>query len=222
MPQPSCCRFDYDTVFDERGARRELATYRRKGPTGHTARLLGELVREGVAGATLLDIGGGIGIVQHELLEAGATSSVDIDFSQPYLLVAREEAERRGLAEREVHRYGNFAEIAGQVDAADIVTLDRVICCYPDMHALVEASAAHARRAIGLVFPVDRWWLRAAATLVNAGLWVTRQAYRVHVHATREVDAIIRAHGFERRAHERGLIWQSMVYRRIAANAVAG
>lgn len=217
MPQPSCCRVDYDALFDARDARRQLAAYRRDGPAAHTARLLRGLLREGVTGATLLDIGGGIGTVQHELLEAGAASAVDVDFSHPYLEAAREEAERRGLAHRETHRYGNFAEIAGEIDPADIVTLDRVICCYPDMRALVEASAGHARRLIGLVFPVDRWWIRAGATLVNAALRVARQGYRIHVHATRDVDAIIRGHGFERRSHERGLFWQSIVYARVAA-----
>lgn len=216
MPQPSCCRVDYDALFDDRDARRQLEDYRRNGPARHTQRLLDAIVAEGVGGATLLDIGGGIGAIQHELLAAGAATSVDVDFSRPYLAAARLEAERRGLGERELHRYGNFVELAEEVEAADIVTLDRVICCYPEMRELVGASVGHARRLYGLVFPVDRWWIRIGAGTVNAVLRVTRQAFRLHVHRTAEVDALVRAHGFERRTHERGLFWQSILYRRVA------
>ena len=215
MPQPGCCRVDYDALFDDRDAQRQLDDYRRNGPARHTQRLLDAIVAEGVAGATLLDIGGGIGAIQHELLAAGAATSVDVDFSRPYLAAARIEAERRGLAERESHRYGNFVDVANEVEAADVVTLDRVICCYPDMRALVGSSVAHARKVYGLVFPVDRWWIRLGAAMVNAVLRVTRQGYRVHVHRTADVDALVRSGGFEPRTHERGLIWQSLVYRRL-------
>ena len=217
MPQPSCCRVDYDALFDDRDARRQLEDYRRNGPARHTQRLLDAIMAEGVSGATVLDIGGGIGAIQHELLAAGAATSVDVDFSRAYLAAAAVEAERRGLADREEHRYGNFVDLAEEVAAADVVTLDRVICCYPDMRALVGSSVDHARRLYGLVFPIDRWWIRLGAALVNAFLRVTRQGFRLHIHRTADVDAIVRSHGFERRADERGLFWQSLVYRRAAA-----
>lgn len=219
MPQPSCCRVDYDALFDAKDARNDLAAYRRDGPSRSTRMLLDALVGEGVGGLTLLDIGGGVGAVQHELLAAGAAASVDVDLSRAYLAAAREEAERRGLGEREQHRYGNFVEVADDVEAADIVTLDRVICCYPDMRALVSLSAAHAGRLYGLVYPIDRWWIRLGARVVNAGLWAARQTYRVHVHATAAVDALVRSAGFEPRTHRRGAIWQVVVYRRAGVSA---
>jgi hypothetical protein len=85
------------------------------------------------------------------------------------------------------------------------------------MRELVGASVGHARRLYGLVFPVDRWWIRLGAGTVNEVLRLTRQAFRLHVHRTAEVDALVRAHGFERRTHERGLVWQSILYRRVSA-----
>ncbi len=42
------------------------------------------------------------------------------------------------------------------MDDADIVTLDRVGCCYLAVDELVTASAAHARRLYGLVLPRER------------------------------------------------------------------
>ncbi|MGZ8690915.1 MAG: class I SAM-dependent methyltransferase, partial [Aeromicrobium sp.] len=46
---------------------------------------------------TVLDIGGGVGAVHHELLHSGAATAVDVDASRAYIAVAREEAERQGL-----------------------------------------------------------------------------------------------------------------------------
>lgn len=211
----SCCRTDYDALFDERMARSQLEAYRRRGPDAHSRHLIQALEAEGIEGATLLDIGGGIGAIQLELLDAGATSSVDVDASHAYLAAARLEAERRGFGDRATHRYGNFVELAGEIEPADVVTLDRVICCYPDMPALVGASVAHARRLYGLIYPVDRWWLRAAAAVGNLGLRLFRQSFRIHIHPTRAVDDLVRAHGFERRTQRRWLVWQMVVYRRL-------
>ena len=111
-------------------------------------------------GATLLDIGGGVGVAQLDLLSAGLRSATDVDASSAYLDVAREEAQRRGYSERVSYRHGDLVALAPEIEPADIVTLDRVICCYHDMPALVRASAAKARRLYGLVYPHDAWWTR--------------------------------------------------------------
>jgi magnesium-protoporphyrin O-methyltransferase len=212
----SCCHLGHDALFNEGMARRDLEAYRRNGPGGPTRRLIEALVAEGVEGATLLDIGGGIGAIQHALLEAGAARSVDIDASRAYLAAARAEADRRGFGERVSYRYGDFVALAVEVEPADIVTLDRVICCYADMPALVGRSAERARRLYGLVYPVDRWWTRLVAGLVNAGMAIFRQSFRFQVHATRAVEAMLASRGFERHRHHRGLIWQTSLYRRAA------
>lgn len=213
MPR-NCCRTDYDALFDEPMARRDLAAYRRKGVGGATRRLIDALRAEGVDGASLLDIGGGIGAIQHELLGAGAATALDVDASHAYLAAARLEADARGFGDRAAHRYGDFVELAAEVEAADIVTLDRVICCYGDMPALVSASAQRARRLYGLIYPVDRWWLRLGIRIPNAFFALARRSFRGHIHATREVDALVRSQGFECLLHHRGLIWQVALYRR--------
>ena len=115
----------------------------------------------------LLDIGGGVGAIEHELLESGVQSATDVDASKAYLRAAREEAQRRGLAERVSYQHGNFVDLAAQVPDADIVTLDRVICCYDDMEKLVDLSAARARRFYGLVYPRDTWLARLAVKIIN-------------------------------------------------------
>lgn len=209
-----CCQADYDSLFHDRAARRELAAYRRKGPQGTTRRLIEALRAEGVAGMSVLDIGGGVGVIGAELLGDGAASLTDVDASRPYIDAARSEMDRRGHADRAAFHHGDFVGLADTIDAADIVTLDRVICCYPDWESLVERSVERARRLYGLVYPRDRWWMRLSIGLVRTVGGLFGQALPFHVHPERAVDARIRAAGFEQVLGRRGVAWQTALYRR--------
>ncbi len=213
MPE-SCCRPEYDSIFNDRTARRELDDYRRKGAAGSTARLIDAVKALGVDAAEVLDIGGGVGVVGTELLLAGAARLSGVDASEAYLAAARLEVDRRGFGEQATFRYGDFVEVASEIAPADIVTLDHVICCYGDWEALVDRSVERTRRTYGVVFPVERWWIRAVARVGNTALRLFRKRFQFHVHPERQVDARIRAAGFERRFHHRGVIWQTAVYAR--------
>ena len=218
MPDP-CCRADYDAIFDDRAARRELAAYRRSGPTGGTRRLIDAIKQEGVENARVLDIGGGVGVIGVELLSAGAARLTDVDASGAYRAAARSEVEWRGFADRATFRHADFVEVAGDVEAADIVTLDRVVCCYGNWAALVDRSAERASTLYGLVYPNERWWMRMIVGVGNAALRLFRQRFRFYVHPERAIDARIRAAGFERRLHHRGWLWQTVLYARSAGPA---
>src|SRR5688500_17373791 len=140
-----CCAKGYDEMFDDAQATKDLKSFRHDGPEPTTRALLNLLRAQNVTGATLLDIGGGVGAIHHELIDAGVHRAVHVDASAAYIQVARQEAERRGHADRVEFHHGDFVDLAERVPLADVVTLDRVICCYPDMPALVEASATRAR-----------------------------------------------------------------------------
>lgn len=199
--------------FDAKVARRELRRYRRKGPR-KTTRILLDAVRKDASGKTLLDVGGGVGVIPFELLEAGARRCTGVDASPAYLDVAREEADRRGIADRIDWRKGDFVELADEVEPADVVTLDRVICCYPDMEALIAASTARARIAYALVYPRDEWWMRTVPAALNLLFRVRRSPMRFFVHLSDRVDAEVRRHGFAPQIHRTTLMWQVAVYRR--------
>jgi predicted TPR repeat methyltransferase len=209
-----CCRPDYDALFDGRAARRELQAYRRKGADGTTRHLLEAIRAQEVGGGTVIDIGGGIGVIGAELLADGATAVTNVDASGPYLSAARSEIERRGFVDRATFRHGDFVELAAEVEAADIVTLNRVVCCYGDWEALVGRSVERARRLYGLVYPRDRWWMRASIGLVRMVGRVFGQAYPFHVHPEHAIDERIRASGFELVFARRGIAWQTVLYRR--------
>jgi magnesium-protoporphyrin O-methyltransferase len=202
-------------VFDERTAEGDLRGYLRNGPDKATRELIEAIAAEGVSEATILDIGGGVGAIQLELLAAGAASADSVEVSPAYLSVARRAAEQRGLADRILQRQGDFVALAPTVPPADIVTLVRVVCCYPVMPSLVGRSAEHARRMIGLIYPRDNWWTRIGARLLNAWFRLTRDAIRIHVHSEREMDRLVQAAGFERRLLRRMPFWQVALYVRL-------
>lgn len=213
----SCCRPDYDATFDARTGKRQLDRYRRDGVRGSTRRLVQAVVEAGVGGASVLDVGGGVGLIGMELLQAGASSVTEVDASAPSVGVARHAFVQRGWADRATVHHGNFVELAAEIAAADIVTLDRVVCCYGDWRALVDASVTHARRLYGLVYPRERWWNRLGVAMGNLALRLTGHSFRGHVHPEREVDERIRRAGFRRREHHGGWIWQTSLYERVGA-----
>jgi len=204
----------FENVFDEKSVSEELSRYRVKGPDKTTRMMIDALKAEGIQGLTLLDIGGGVGAIEHELLAAGVQNATDVDASQAYIRTAREEAQRRGIADRVIFQLGDFVEIAGEIPPADIVTLDRVICCYPDMEKLVGLSAVRARRYYGLVYPRDTWWVKIGLAVINLIYRVQRNPFRAFTHSTRVVEDLISRNGLKRHFYRRTFTWQVAVYSR--------
>jgi len=172
------------------------------------------LRRAGVDGRTLLDIGGGIGAIQYDLLEAGAREVTAVDASSAYQQAARVEAERRGVSARIQFRLGDFALLAAEIAAADIVTLDRVVCCYPDMEPLVRLSAERCRKFYGLSYPRYRWPVRAVVSIENAFRRLLRNPFRSFVHSPKAMDGLLTELGFKVQSQVRTFAWEVAVYAR--------
>jgi SAM-dependent methyltransferase len=204
----------FASLFDRRVAEHDRDRYRRSGPD-RTTRMLLELIGPArVQGASLLDVGGGIGVIDLELLRAGAGHAVLVDGSPAYLQVARQLAREANLLARIEFVDGDFVRRALDIDSADIVTLDRVICCYPDAAALVASSAARARSVYGLVLPRDRWLVRAALRLANVWFRIRRIAYRAYAHPNARIDALAAASGLRPRAEAHTFFWRVVAYER--------
>jgi ubiquinone/menaquinone biosynthesis C-methylase UbiE len=198
--------------FDTERVRRELAAYRRHGAASATRLLIEALQAESIEGMTLLDIGGGIGAILHALVPAGVSHARDVDLSAAYLAAAREEAERLGLAERMHFVHGNFVELASAIPPADLVTLDRVICCFHDMPALVSLSAARAQKLYGVVIPRDTWYRRLVNRVGNVLLAIANHPIHFYVYRADAIDAVAHAQGLERWFSGRVDRWQVTIY----------
>jgi magnesium-protoporphyrin O-methyltransferase len=211
----TCCSHEcFESTFNDRHAVKQLKRYRRSGPNKTTRMLLDALRAGGIRDASVLDVGAGIGIVHHELLAGGAHVAVHVDAALPHMRVAREEAARRGHAGRVTFIHGDFVALADGIPPADVVTLDRVICCYPDMERLVAASAAKAQRLYGAVFPRERWVMKVMLALENFVRRFRRNPFRAYVHPTAAIDAAARRQGLTPRFVLDTLLWRVAVYAR--------
>jgi hypothetical protein len=200
--------------FGARVARWEMLRYRRLGPPRAT-RLLLRAIREATDRAgTLLDIGGGVGALQHELLDGTVERATSVDASSAYLAAARQEAERRGVAERIDARHGDFLDIEPALADADVVTLDRVICCYPDMPRLVERSAARARRLWGAVYPRSHPINRIGVPLINGLERIRGIPFRVFLHEPAAIAGVLTRGGLVQRMRRRTLLWEMVLWER--------
>jgi SAM-dependent methyltransferase len=208
----------FDRVFDDRAARDDLDGYHRDGPAWSSRALIDGLLAGGsLDGETVLDIGAGVGVVHLELLERGAATAVDVDGSAAYISAAREEAARRGLAERVAYRLGDVTAMGGALQPADLVALDRVVCCYPDVDALLTTAAGLATRSLGLVYPRDSWWIRFGAAVVNPLMSRRWGGYRMFIHRRDRIAGLLERSGLERRIDHTGRLWCVEVWDRTAA-----
>lgn len=209
----SCC---YDAEFDDKTARAQVRDYARKGAPPAT-RLLADGLAADATGLTVLDIGAGVGALHHALLERGATSVVDVDASGPYLEAARAEARRRGFEDRVRFEHGDFVAISATIEPADLVALDRSVCCYPNMDLLVGLAAARAGRRLGIVVPRDLAIVRFGIRIINLGQWLRRSAFRVHGHAHPDIVRVARSAGLVPLPSRQAGIWTVLLFERVQA-----
>jgi tRNA1(Val) A37 N6-methylase TrmN6 len=203
--------------FDESRVRQELASYRSAGPATTTRGLL-DLLRtvQGRKG-TLLDIGSGIGALTLGLLEAGVATATCVDLSSASLAAAAEEAERQGVAGRIAWVNGDFVTIASTVPAADLVALDRVVCCYPAYAPLLEQAAGHSRRLLAMSYPRNRWWVRLGLWIENTWRRIRGNGFRAFLHSPDAMAELLAQHGFSLAHAASTWTWQVEIYARTGA-----
>ncbi len=192
--------------FDRQRALGDRRRYERDGPDITTVLLL-EVLRPVIrAEDTLLDVGGGIGVLDLELLREGVREALLVEAAPQYVAVARELAAHAGRHERFRAVLGDFTGIS-PAPAAEIVTLDRVVCCYPDFAELLRRSAASCRRVLAMSFPRDRWYVRLVFSLENLLRKVKGNPFRTFVHPPSGMAAVLHGAGWRRLAVRSTSVW---------------
>jgi tRNA1(Val) A37 N6-methylase TrmN6 len=211
----SGCDFEHasDRQFTGAKAAEELQAYR-KGRLGPTTRLLCDgIVEAGLNQGALLDVGGGVGPLTFELLTRGITRAIIAEASSAYVASAIDEAMRRRLADRAEVVHGDFLRVASRLPSVDLVTLDRVVCCYPAYEPLLEQALRHAERAIALSYPRDRWYVRLGMWLENAKR-ARGSGFRTFVHPPPRIQEIIQRSGFALVRRRFTIMWTIDVFAR--------
>lgn len=211
-----CTPKGYRQIFSERGARAQARDYRRQGLDATSRRIVDLLKERGVEGLTLLEIGGGIGAIQIELLKAGVTRAVSVELTPTYEAAAVELLREAGFEDRVERRVMDFVDAGDQVAPADIVVMNRVVCCYPDLSRLEGAAAQHARRTLVMSFPKERWWTRVVVWMANAGMSLSRRQFRLFLHPVAQIWSTAESYGLERSASRPGTLWEIAAMQRHA------
>jgi len=204
-----CCDpTDYRRLFSRKYASRDAHRYRRRGLSG-TARALVDLAGD-VRGLTVLDVGGGIGAIELELLAGGAERATSVELSGGYEEAAAALLTERGLSDRVDRRVADFVSEGDAVEQHDLVVLHRVVCCYPDVDALMRAASVHARGRLVLTYPQEHLWMRLGLRAINLWLRLSRCGFRTYVHPIARILGAAEAHGLTVERRERqGFLWES-------------
>ena len=196
-----------DAVFGPRFARRLAKRYRKRGLDETAAQMVAFLEQHGIAGATVLEIGGGIGDIQLELLKRGAARTVNLELSPAYDDEARALLREAGLEGRAERQITDIAADGDTVDAADVVILHRVVCCYPDYERLLSAVASHARRLVVFSHPPRNAVSRFVLALQNLALRLMRREFRTFAHPPDAMLRVLEERGLRPVFAHHGTVW---------------
>ncbi len=183
--------------------------YRKRGLDATARKMVAFLERQGIEGATVLEIGGGVGEIHLELLRRGAGRAVNLELSPAYDAEAARLAGEAGVQGRVERRLHDIAVDPEAIAPADVVVLHRVVCCYPDYERLLGAAAAHAQRLLVFSHPRRNLLSRLIVGVENLGFRLARREFRVFAHSPAAMLAALREHGLEPDFDDRGFAWEA-------------
>jgi magnesium-protoporphyrin O-methyltransferase len=208
-----CC--GSESIFDKKEAKKNLKKYRKNGPDKFTSRLLEALNQHKLNDLTLLDIGGGIGVLQHELIKKGVRKTTDVDASKEYIATAKELMQENDTEDKMKFIYSDFNDCYQDVEKHDIVTLSRVVCCYPDAIGLINNSTAKANQYYGLIYPRGGFIADVVRKIMNIGLYLKKNPFRVFMHSEELMDKTICNNGFKKVYYGSAFPWRIALYERV-------
>ena len=170
----------------------------------------------------MLDLGCGTGDLALGALARGATRASGFDLGSGAIEEARSLARERGVDDRATFAVGDAAKV--RLDPHDVVLLNRVLCCYPDVDALLANSLSAAGSVYAFTTPPSEglagFFARAETHIANAWFRVRDRKFRgfqVYVHDLEAVDRRVREAGFlPVIMGRRRLVWHLAVYERPA------
>jgi 2-polyprenyl-3-methyl-5-hydroxy-6-metoxy-1,4-benzoquinol methylase len=206
----SCCcnPRGCDQFFSPRFARRVARRYRKRGVDKTARQVIAFLEQRGIEGATVLEVGAGVGEISLELLKRGAAHAVSLELSSAYEEEARKLLQETGLEDRADRHLRDLAEGEDDIEPADVVVLHRVVCCYPDYERLLTAVAEHAQRLVVFSYPRRNAISRLVVMAQNLSFRLLRKEFRTFAHPPAAMLSVLAKRGLRPSFDHRGLVWQ--------------
>lgn len=212
--QEHCC--GADLFFNAKTAAKEYNKYLKKGPGKATAKINQQLAGLNLENKSLIDVGGGIGAIQWWFLEQGGQQTTDIDASSGYLKKAEDHALNNGWRNKTSFIEGDCTEKYNEVDDAHFITLDKVVCCYPNYEEILAITCNKAKEAVTLSYPMDGIIAQTLRSLGVLFFMLKKNPYRPYVHPVKEIRAVFANNGYERVAHDVSFPWHIETYKKVA------
>jgi 2-polyprenyl-3-methyl-5-hydroxy-6-metoxy-1,4-benzoquinol methylase len=208
-----CC--GADQFFDLKVAQKKMKNFKRKGAGSITKKLLKLLLLQDLEGKTLLDIGGGIGAIQWTFLENGGKKTTDVDASSEYLKVAEAHAIENNFNEKAHFLKGDFIDKSDEIHKHDFVTLDKVVCCYPDYKSLLGLALDKCNESIALTFPLGGPLAKFVAVVENIYFRFKKIPFGTYIHSPADIEKFIKSNGFSE-VHKKIIFpWHVQVYTKV-------
>jgi magnesium-protoporphyrin O-methyltransferase len=200
----------YFSKYSKRYAKR----FRKKGPDKPSRILIEELFALNISAGTVLDVGCGAGDVHLSLLEHGVATAVAVDISRGMLDQAAALAKERGLGDRVSYVHGDLIDVAGTIDPAEIVVLDKVVCCYADPETLLRMSGEKAKQFLALSYPGGSWLSACSFRFLDLLGRALRWSFHPYYHDPSELERIVQHLGFSEKFSGRTIMWKLKIYAR--------
>lgn len=210
-----CTNRGLEETFTEAVSRKDANRYRRKGLPPRARKLIAALESHvALKDRTTLEIGVGAGGVTVEMLRRGAAHATGVDAVAAQLAAARDLAADFGVASRAEFILSDFTRRA-DVLSADVVVMDRVVCCYPDWRSLLDGAAQHTGVVLAITYPRDTWWMRFVGRMMNLSRWLMRSEFRFYIHSPEKMRELLRARGLQPNVVGRYWAWEIAVAQRV-------
>ena len=189
-----CC--GADLFFDKKTADKKYKSYLKKGASRVTAKIISQLKNQDIKGKSMIDIGGGVSALQWWFLENGGNRTIDIDASSGYLKQAKDHAKSKGWESSTNFLLGDCVDVYTQIEPADYITLDKVVCCYPNYKEIVESTCDKATQTVSLSYPMDGFIAMVIRKTGDILMSFRDNPFRPFIHSVKDIRTVFKQKGY--------------------------
>jgi 2-polyprenyl-3-methyl-5-hydroxy-6-metoxy-1,4-benzoquinol methylase len=218
----TCCTSEGTNRFFSRSAEKYAKRFRRKGLDKASAYIVRGIETSGLTSKSVLEIGCGVGGLLLSLLKHGDASAIGVDVSEGMLEMAKKLAVESALDDRVKYLQGDYATMNGEASSADIVILDKVICCYADPETLIKKSAQKSELLYAVSYPRNSLLGRLSFEILTRMGQVLRWSFYPYYHDTAFIEKTITSCGFREVFSQTTTVWQIKIFRRRSIQIASG
>jgi magnesium-protoporphyrin O-methyltransferase len=194
--QEHCC--GADQLFDLKTAQKQYRKYIKKGPGRVTQKIIDQLSNFSIHQEdVLIDVGGGIGALQWWFLSQNGKNTVGVDASSGYQKIANKHALDLNLSDRSTQLFGDFACLELSALKGNYVTLDKVICCYPDFKSVLQKAVNTHPEVISLSYPLHGYLASIIRGFGVLFMKILGTSFKPYVHNGKHVQLLLIDLGYQ-------------------------